>query len=134
MCHFIESKTSGSSLSMNKRTKYRYCCYDDKITRILVEQSKAQLGKDWQHCTDITLKELQFLKFDACDTTALDNSGKDGTKMDAYVSQSERFNAYQYKNKCIDTREYISYMMETFGGEDMLLDTTDIEKTLEDLR
>jgi hypothetical protein len=54
--------------------------------------------------------------------------------MDAYVSQSERFNAYQYKNKCIDTREYITYMMETFGGEDMLLDTTDIEKTLEDLR
>ena len=134
MCHFIESKTSGSSLSMNKRTKYRYCCYDDKITRILVEQSKAQLAKDWQHCTDITLKELQFLNFTACDPTGLDSSGKDGTKMSAYASQSERFTSYQYLNKCIDTREYMAYMMETFGGEDMLLDTSDIEKTLEDLK
>lgn len=133
-CHLIESKSSGSSLTMDKRTKYRFCCYDDKITRILVEQSKAQLGKDWQHCADITLKELQYLNFAACNPNGLDSSGKDGTKMDAYVSQSERFASYQYLNKCIDTREYMSYMMETFGGEDMLLNTSDIEATLEDLK
>lgn len=133
-CHFVESIDSGSSLKMNKRTRYRFCCYDDKITRILVEQSKAQLAKDWQHCTDITLKELQFLNFTACDPNGLDSSGKDGSKMNAYASQSERFTSYQYLNKCIDTREYMAYMMETFGGEDMLLDTSDIEKTLEDLK
>jgi len=133
-CHYIESITTGDSgLGLSKRTRHRYCCYDDKITRILVEQAKAQLAKDWQHCTDITLKELQYLKFTTCDPQALDN-GVDGTKLGAYASQSERFSAYQYQNKCIDTREYISYFMEMFGGEDMLLDISDIEATLEDLK
>ena len=133
-CHFIEKKTSGSDWTMDKRSRYRYCCYDDKITRIMVEQSKAQLAKDWQHCTDISLRELQFLNFKACDPQALDASGKDGTKMSAYASLSERFTSYQYVNKCIDTREYMNYMLETFAGEDMLIDTSDIEKTMEDLK
>jgi hypothetical protein len=133
-CHHIEDVTSGGGgLGLNKRTRKRYCCYDDKITRIMVEQSKAQLGKDWQHCTDISLKELQFLNFQSCDPVALDN-GVDGTKLSAYAKQADRFGAYQYQNKCIDTREYINYMKETFGGEDMLLDTSDIESTLEVLQ
>lgn len=54
--------------------------------------------------------------------------------MDAYVSQDVRLTSYQYLNKCIDTREYMAHMMETFAGEDMLIDITDIEKTMEDLR
>jgi hypothetical protein len=130
-CHHIEDVTSGGTFS--KRTRRRFCCYDDKTTRILVEQAKAQLAKDWQHCTDISLKELQYLNFKACDPSELDSS-VDGTKLSAYVKQNERFSAYQYTNKCIDTREYINYMMETFGGEDMLIDTSDIESTLEPLQ
>lgn len=133
-CHYIESITTGDSgLGLSKRTRHRYCCYDDKITRIMVEQAKAQLGKDWQHCTDITLKELQYLKFAACDPAELD-SGVDGTKLSAYASQNERFGAYQYTHKCIDTREYVNFFKETFGGDDMLLDQSDIDATLEPLR
>lgn len=133
LCHFVKSTTTGSSLRMNKRTKRRYCCYDDKITRILVEQVKAQFAKDWQHCTDITLAELSNVSFSPCDPVALDSS-VDGTKLNYYSTLGERLNAYQYKNKCIDTREYLSHMKETFGGEDMLLDTSDLEDRLNDLK
>lgn len=133
MCHFIEKIESGNSFSMNEKTKFRYCCYDDKLTRIMIEQAKAQLAKDWQHCTDVTLAELQYLSFNAC--TPEDRSyGIDGVQLDAYASLSERFNAYQFKRKCIDIEEYISYMKETFGGEDMLVDDTLIKEQLESLK
>lgn len=133
-CHYIESITTGDSgLGLSKQTRHRYCCYDDKITRIMTEQAKAQLGKDWQHCTDISLREIQYLKFTPCDPAELD-AGVNGVNLSAYATQNERFGAYQYTHKCIDTREYMNYFKETFGGDDMLLDKSDIEATLENLK
>lgn len=131
MCHFIEKIEKNGFLS--EQQFYRYCCYDDKMTRIIVEQAKAQFAKDWQHCTDITIKELEHISFSACDPTELD-ADVDGTKLDAYATLTQRLSAYQYTHKCIDTREYMQVMLEKFAGPDMLIDTSDMEETLNQLK
>ena len=130
-CHFIRSEETGSKPFTDKKHFY-YCCYDDKVSRILAQQSKAQLGKNWNHCTDISLKELAFLQFKACDPKALDAS-INGVSLPWDATQSERFQAYQYKNKCIDTRELVDHMIKMFAGDDLLIDSSDIESLLEDL-
>ena len=129
MCHLVEVKRTGSDLTMNKRTKYRYCCYDSAMTRALVEQAKAQFAKDWQHCTDMTVAELTSMSFNYCDTEELDNS-VDGVLLDPYAPLETRLTAYQHTHSCIDPRGYEKAMFDLFGGDDMLIDTDDIKEAL----
>ncbi|WP_294961495.1 hypothetical protein [Sulfurimonas sp.] len=133
MCHLIEVVEDGDKTWNTYQRRFRYCCYDDKTTRIIVEQSKAQFAKDWEHCTDITLKELEVISFSACDPEELDSS-INGVTLPADATIAERMGAYQFTHKCIDTREYIDVMLEKFGGEDMLIDSSDAERILEELR
>ncbi len=100
---------------------------------LIVEQSKAQFAKDWEHCTDITLKELEVISFSACDPDELD-SGVNGVNLPSDATLSERMGAYQFTHKCIDTREYIDVLLEKFGGEDMLIDSSDTERILEEMK
>jgi hypothetical protein len=133
LCHKIEVIESGDKLFNTYQRKHRYCCYDDKTTRILVEEVKAQIGKNWDHCTDITLKELAHVSFGACDPVALD-AGVNGVHLPFDATDSQRLSAYQLTNHCIDTREYIEVLLEKFAGDDMLIDTTDVEQLLEEMR
>ena len=133
MCHLIETIEEGDKTWNTYQRRFRYCCYDDKTTRIIVEQSKAQFAKDWEHCTDITLKELEVISFSACDPDELD-AGVNGVNLPSDATLSERMGAYQFTHKCIDTREYIDVLLEKFGGEDMLIDSSDAEKILEEMR
>ncbi len=133
MCHFIEKEGMGKPENFNVQTMYYYCCYDDPSTRMIVEQVKAQFGKNWVHCTDISLTELSLVSFSSCDPDELDSS-VNGVNLPANATQAERNQAYQLTNKCIDTREYMAHLLKTFGGPDMLIDTTDIEEILEDLK
>ncbi|MGK0256114.1 MAG: hypothetical protein ACI81I_000723 [Arcobacteraceae bacterium] len=133
MCHLIEVVEDGDKTWNTYQRRFRYCCYDDKTTRIIVEQSKAQFAKDWEHCTDITLKELEVISFSACDPEELDSS-INGVTLPADATIAERMGAYQFTHKCIDTREYIDVMLEKFGGEDMLIDSSDAERILEEMK
>jgi hypothetical protein len=133
LCHQIDVQSSGKKLLNTYKEIYTFCCYDDKITRIIVEQAKAQFAKDWQHCTDITINELQNISFSSCDPDELD-AGIDGTKLSAYATLSQRMSAYQFTHKCIDTRELMAVTIEKFGGEDMLIDDQDAKEMLEDMK
>ena len=133
MCHLIETIEEGDKTWNTYQRRFRYCCYDDKTTRIIVEQSKAQFAKDWEHCTDITLKELEVISFSACDPDELD-AGVNGVNLPSDATLSERMGAYQFTHKCIDTREYIDVLLEKFGGEDMLIDSSDAERILEEMK
>jgi hypothetical protein len=133
LCHEISVQKSGDKTLNTYKEEYTYCCYDDKITRIVVEQTKAQLAKDWQHCTDITINELKVVSFASCDPKELD-AGIDGTKLSAYATLAERMSAYQYTHKCIDTRELMEVTLEKFGGDDMLIDDQYIQDMLEDMK
>jgi len=133
MCHLIEVIEEGDKAWNTYQRRFRYCCYDDKTTRIIVEESKAQFAKDWEHCTDITLKELEVISFSACDPDELD-AGVNGVNLPSDATLSERMGAYQFTHKCIDTREYVDVLLEKFGGEDMLIDSSDAERILEEMK
>jgi len=133
LCHFIESIETGSDASFSKQTRYRYCCYDNKTTRILVEQAKAQFAKDWQHCTDITLKELAVISFNSCDPVALD-AAVNGVDLPSTATLQARMGAYQFVNKCIDTREFIKEILDKYAGGDLIIDTKDAERIIEEMR
>jgi len=133
MCHLVEIVENGDKLANTYQRRFRYCCYDNITTRIIVEQTKAQFAKDWQHCTDITLKELAVVSFKACDPASLD-AAINGVSLSAYASLSERTSAYQFTNKCIDTREYIQVLLDKYGGDDMYIDSSDAERIINNMR
>jgi hypothetical protein len=133
MCHFIEVIESGDKTWNTYQRKFRYCCYDDKTTRIIVEQAKAQFAKNWEHCTGITLRELEVISFSACDPEELD-AGINGVDLPHDATLSERMKAYQFTHECIDTREYIEVLLEKFGGDDMLIDSSDAERIIDEMR
>jgi len=133
LCHRIDVQASGKKVLNTYKKIYTFCCYDDKITRIIVEQAKAQFAKDWQHCTDITINELKNISFSTCDPKSLD-AGVDGTKLSAYAPLSQRMSAYQFTHKCIDTREFMAATLEKFGGKDMLIDDRDVKEMLNDMK
>jgi len=133
MCHLVNVETKKIGIFGQKQSIYHYCCYDNKMTRVIVEQTKAQFAENWEHCTGVSLKELQNISFSACDPKGLDN-GINGVNLPYDATVDERMKAYQFTHKCIDQREYKQAMIEMFGGDDALVDDSDIRKTLEDLK
>ena len=54
------------------KTKKTYCCFNSKISRVITEQGRAQLGKGWgsaesPDCGGFTTDELSHLQFDKMD-------------------------------------------------------------------
>ena len=66
MCHYINTHCSWKTLFGCLRHKSEYCCYDQKLTRIFVEQAKLQLNKGWDSCNDLTFDDLNRLSFRQC--------------------------------------------------------------------
>jgi len=66
LSHFIYQKCVFKLYGSCKRTRYIYCNYENFLSKILVEQFKLQLGKDWMHCADISLDELKHINFQKC--------------------------------------------------------------------
>jgi len=102
---------------------YFYCCYDQLLTKILVGQIKAQLGRDWAHCTGITLKDLGAVSFRQC-TAADKTSGFDGTKVVSMYNvdgdlqnPADWSGSFQYKKKCIDLEEFKEHLEATFSQD-----------------
>lgn len=98
---------------------YNYCCYDQILTKTLSEQIKVQLGRDWRHCTGISIKDLKYVSFRECD--AQDKSAKDADGNDlvdgvsfydtySYPDKSDDIfdptRSYQYVRKCIDMKDF----------------------------
>lgn len=120
---------------------YHYCCYDQLMSKILVEQLKAQLGRDWSHCTGINLRDLNYVSFRQCTNDEMtDPLTFDGAHQlykvnvttqqssmsaeapttptsPAQVDQNDPKNAFQYKHHCIDLTEFLQYLNAQMGGE-----------------
>jgi hypothetical protein len=120
---------------------YHYCCYDQILTKILVAQIKAQLGRDWAHCTGITLRDLNFVSFRQCTQDDM-KAGFDGTKIvlkydedDELVSPSgwtdaKWLESFQHKRKCIDLTEFKEQLEATLNQD---IDWTDFDRIFEDV-
>lgn len=111
-------------------TGYDYCCYDQVLTKILVEQIKAQLPRDWAHCSGISLSDLNHISFKQCTDSQMDTSTNGGFIDGAhgYVSSPDpdnpipgpgydMFNAFQYEFHCIDMTEFKDYLKDLIGEE-----------------
>ncbi|EJX7572379.1 conjugal transfer protein TraN [Vibrio cholerae] len=70
--HFIGDYCAEKVLGACIRKKYVYCTYPSKLSRILMEQGNAQLGRGYggpkdPDCRGFTIKELENLNFDGMD-------------------------------------------------------------------
>jgi conjugal transfer mating pair stabilization protein TraN len=72
LCHEIGTYCAEKVLGVCIRKKHRYCCFPSKLSRILHEQGRAQLGLSWGSPQDpqyrgFTAEELSRLNFDQLD-------------------------------------------------------------------
>jgi hypothetical protein len=111
---------------------YHYCCYDQLLTKILVQQIKAELGRESTNCTGISLRDLNYISFRQCTASEM-ASGIDGAKaygkailpsshVDFDGPTYDPTAAFQYKHKCMDMTEFKEYL-EAQMGEDLDMDT-----------
>lgn len=70
--HFIGSYKERNRWGIYVSRHYSYCTYSSKLSRIIIEQGKAQLGRGFgtpkqPDCGGFTINELNSLNFDAMD-------------------------------------------------------------------
>ena len=74
LCHYVGSYCSKKIPLIGKclKTKKTYCCFNSKISRVISEQGRAQLGIGWGEakspdCRGLTPQEMEHLQFDKMD-------------------------------------------------------------------
>ena len=138
LCHYnsitcAQEEVFGDDCSLEG---YNYCCYDQLLTRILVEQIKAQLGRDWAHCTGITMRDLGYVSFQECDDVdkTYGTEPKDNISKIDYLDETnviyDSNTSYQYKRKCIDMTEFKDYIKNIFNEN---IDKSDFDDTMDDI-
>ena len=126
LCHFVESDCADKLFKKCILHAYHYCCYDQVLSRVLIEQIKAQLGRDWVHCTGISLRDLQYVSFKQCSASDK-KKGFDG----AHQSGSyDPMGSYQFKARCIDYTDLINYLRATVSPD---VNLNDFKDTIDDL-
>jgi len=116
MCHEYRVEKGIKSSPFTKYDNYHYCCYPDVVSRILVEQIKAQLARGWSHCTDITFSDLEKVKFKSCTEEQMaDPNTVDGKKIEYGATVAKRKKAFQYKHKCIDYTDLKDHIKNKLG-------------------
>jgi len=126
LCHFIDSNCEKKFLGKCMLKGYHYCCYDQVLSRVLVEQIKAQLGRNWTHCTGITLRDLKYVSFRQCN----ENDKKLGFDGAHQTGNYDPTQSYQYKAKCIDFTDLVNYLKATVSKD---IDINDFKEVFEDL-
>jgi len=142
LCHLASTTCAEEKVLLNgcALKGYNYCCYDQILTKVLVEQIKAQLGRDWAHCTGISIRDLKFVSFRECDDA--DRNANGGTLIDG-ANQENRFgfpgdndviynpeDSYQFVRKCLDLKEFKDSIKKTFNQN---IDLSDFEEDSKNL-
>ncbi len=78
LCHYVGSYCSEEVPLLNKclKTKKAYCCFNSKISRVIMEQGRAQLGTGWgapesPNCEGFTPDEMSQLHFEQMDLSEI---------------------------------------------------------------
>ncbi len=91
-------------------TERRMCCFDAPMSKILMTQMHAQVGRGWAHCTGITLNELAHISWSQCTSQQMTN-GFDGAKIRGVEGADyDMKNSFQFKNQCMDLTEFKAYI------------------------
>lgn len=73
-CHKVGTYCSSSFLGICKTKRTAYCCFESKLSRILQEQGRVQLGRPWgapkkEQCLGFTIDEFARLDLSVMDFT-----------------------------------------------------------------
>ena len=74
LCHQVGTYCSASVLGVCTTKKQSYCCFASKLTRILQEQGRAQIGKPWGKPKTPNCAGFQVAEFQSLDLSRMDFS------------------------------------------------------------
>lgn len=89
LCHKVGSYCSDKVLGVCVTSKDAYCCFGSKLSRILQEQGRQQIGKAWGKPKDETCKGFTIEDFQRLDLSQMDFSEVYAEFMDAAKLPSE---------------------------------------------
>jgi conjugal transfer mating pair stabilization protein TraN len=86
LCHTLGTWCSGSFLGICHSKRTTSCCFLSKLTRVLQEQGRAQLGKSWgkpktPDCSGFTVDEFAALDLSQMDFTEVYKEFVDAAKL-----------------------------------------------------
>lgn len=102
-CHKVGTYCSSSILGICKTKRTAYCCFESKLSRVLQEQGRPQLGKAWgkpktEQCLGFTIDEFARLDLSVMDFTEVYADFMDAAKLPDEVETmtqiQERIEAY----------------------------------------
>src|SRR3546814_18377561 len=76
-CHKVGTYCSSSFLGICKTRRTAYCCFESKLSRILQEQGRGQLGRPWgapkrEQCLGFPIEEFARLALSVMVFTVVD--------------------------------------------------------------
>ena len=91
LCTYVGSYCSDSVLGVCVTKKKVYCCFESKLSRILQEQGRAQLGKPWakpkkESCQGFTVDEFSRLDLSKMDFSEVYAEFQDAAKLPEELS------------------------------------------------
>jgi conjugal transfer mating pair stabilization protein TraN len=72
LCHYVGTYCSDKVLGVCTSKRKNYCCFESKLSRILQEQGRAQLGKTWGKAKDPDCKGFLIEEFQKLDLSRMD--------------------------------------------------------------
>jgi len=86
LCHKIGTYCSSSFLGICETKRTAYCCFESKLSRILQEQGRIQLGRPWgapktEQCKGFTIEEFALLDLSKMDFTEVYEEFIDAAKL-----------------------------------------------------
>ncbi|OYW85166.1 MAG: conjugal transfer protein TraN, partial [Sphingobium sp. 32-64-5] len=86
LCHNLGTYCSSSFLGICSTRRTAYCCFESKLSRILQEQGRVQLGKPWgspkkEQCIGFTIDEFSRLDLSVMDFTEVYADFMDAAKL-----------------------------------------------------
>jgi conjugal transfer mating pair stabilization protein TraN len=74
LCHYVGSYCSDKVLGVCTSKRKSYCCFESKLSRILQEQGRRQIGKAWGEAREPTCEGFSIEEFQRLDLSEMDFS------------------------------------------------------------
>lgn len=72
LCHYVGTYCSDKVLGVCTSKRKSYCCFESKLSRILQEQGRAQIGKTWGKAKEPDCKGFLIEEFQQLDLSKMD--------------------------------------------------------------
>jgi conjugal transfer mating pair stabilization protein TraN len=114
LCHYVGSYCSSSFLGICSTKRKTYCCFQSKLTRILQEQGRPQIGKAWgspkkEQCLGFTVDEFSRLDLSKMDFTEIYAEFLEAAKLPDEAQMASdiqaKIRAYYQENAAASTGE-----------------------------